>query len=198
VTATVLALFLLSSCEDDCQVEGEGEGGIVVTIPEGLFVGGICTWDGDGSFDFPGVERPIRLLGVNTPETHVSNPTDCKGAEWDDMVPADQLKSPTCCYGVQAKESVCALWTAGTKVTLTDGFGGTDFKADSAGGQRDLADVWVGQTYLNAFVAAGGLATVYPAGSIYAHPNPDTLAYLLSLQAAAKQNGIGLWGYCPQ
>jgi endonuclease YncB( thermonuclease family) len=176
-------LASVPGCEGESDDDGACGGGIAATV--------LAVTDGD-TIKTDGPEK-VRFLGVEAPETHQTRPTECP-AEWEDMDPADQAQYlEACCYGGQAKQMLQWLLPVGTTVCLVNPEGG-DLEIDYF--KRSLADVYVGGTYVNGKLAAGGYVRVYPEGHEYRHPTMG--AELDALQAAASAADAGLWGYCYQ
>lgn len=179
----IVAVAMLATavgCEDDCAVDDRCDGQLATV--EGVV-------DGDTIRVYE-LSASVRLMGVNTPETHGTNSGACPGSEWDNMTPENQATySDDCCYGVQAKEMLLDLIPPGTFVCLKNPTGG---ELEMGRYDRYLADVYVGETYVNLKMIVGGYARTYTGE--FAHP---TMAEEFStLAAEAETNGAGLWGYC--
>jgi len=175
----VIAAFVAVGCWE--EPEGECGDGVLAVVE--------AVTDAD-TLKVEGLGK-IRLLGIDTPETHKTNPSDCP-ADWDEMSAADQEEfRESCCYGVQAKQMTAWLLPLGSTVCLVNPEGG-DLEPDFY--DRSLADVYMGETFLAGKLVAGGYARVYPEGSKFRHPTKGE--DLDALQAAADSAGAGLWGYC--
>lgn len=125
--------------------------------------------DGDTiDVDFAGEQESVRLLGIDTPETH--HPT-----------------KPVECYGAEAAARTAALLPAGTPVRLV-----RDIEARDRFG-RLLAYVYraADGLFVNRSLAEDGYADVLDIA-----PNDAHAAELARLVAGARAEGRGLWGAC--
>jgi len=180
---TVLSCLSAGCCVGECDADTWCDG----------FVGTVETViDGD-TFRVYELPAAVRLMGINTPETHQSNPGDCPGSEWDDMSLEDQATySGTCCYGAQSKSMLLSLVPVGTLVCLRNPLGGALETGDY---DRYVADVYAGEeggNYVNLKMVVGGYARAYVGK--YAHPTRGEL--FLAMEHNAEVSGVGLWGYC--
>jgi len=134
------------------------------------------------------LDKSIRLLGVNTPETNGTNPEKCP-LVWEDMDEEDKAKyAEDCCYGEQAKTFLKDLLPPGTQVCLVNPEGGAPEKDIY---ERTLADAYVGSNYVNAKIIVSGYGRAYKD-----FPHPTNSPQFEQLQDQAKANHVGLWGYC--
>lgn len=125
--------------------------------------------DGDTiDVDFAGEQESVRLLGIDTPETH--HPT-----------------KPVECFGAEAAARTAALLPAGTPVRLV-----RDAEARDRFG-RLLAYVYrtADGLFVNRSLAEDGYADVLDIA-----PNDAHAAELARLVAGARAEGRGLWGAC--
>jgi micrococcal nuclease len=127
--------------------------------------------DGDTiAVNINGTAVPIRLLGIDTPET------------------VDPRK-PVRCYGPEASAETKSLVTGKTvrlalnpNREMTDKYG------------RYLAYVYIdGGVFLNDYLVSNGFAREYTVGSAYSFQ-----AQFRNDQAQAQQKDLGLWKACPQ
>ncbi len=125
--------------------------------------------DGDTiDVDFGGDVEPVRLLGIDTPETH--HPT-----------------KPVECYGAEASARTADLLPEGTKVHLV-----RDVEARDRYG-RLLAYVYRADDdlFVNRSLAEDGFADVLDIA-----PNGAHAAELARVVSTARAEGRGLWGAC--
>lgn len=136
-------------------------------------VGGAATvvsvTDGDTiDVELAGEEESIRLLGIDTPETH--HPT-----------------KPVECFGAEASAQTAALLPPGTEVRLV-----RDVEARDRYG-RLLAYVYRADDglFVNRALVTDGFATTLDIA-----PNDAHAAELARLVSEARAEGRGLWGAC--
>ncbi len=180
----ILTLVVIGSCclAAACDEESTGDGscaGQMVTL--------LAVVDGD-TLKAEELDKNIRLLGVNAPETSGTNPEACP-LKWDNMSVAEQEEfREDCCYGDQAKLFMTDLLPPGTPICLVNPKGG---KPEKDMYQRTLADVYVGSTFVNAKLITSGYARAYKD-----FPHPTHADEFEQLEDQAKANLMGLWGYC--
>lgn len=118
--------------------------------------------------DVGGREEPVRLIGIDTPET---------------VAPG----RPVECFGPEASERLGALAPAGTPVRLE-----RDVEA------RDTYDRLLAYVYRAADGLFVNRAQVESGSATAAHhpPNSAHRAELSRVQAAARAAGVGLWSAC--
>lgn len=129
----------------------------------------VSVTDGDTiDVDLGGEEQSIRLLGIDTPETH--HPT-----------------KPVECYGAEASARTAALLAPGTEVRLV-----RDVEARDRYG-RLLAYVYrvADGLFVNRSLVEDGFATTLDIA-----PNGAHAAELAQLVSVARSEGRGLWGAC--
>lgn len=151
-----------------------------LAVPVGACTGGraaptdgvatvVSVLDGDTiDVELGGGEESVRLLGIDTPETH--HPTE-----------------PVECYGVEAAARTAALLPAGTPVRLV-----RDAEARDRFG-RLLAYVYRADDglFVNRSLVEEGYADVLDIA-----PNGAHAAELARLVAGARAEGRGLWDAC--
>ena len=125
--------------------------------------------DGDTiDIDIGGREERVRLVGINTPETHVEN-------------------GPPECYGPEAAEYTGSLLPGGTEVRLTrDVVGRDDYGRLLAYVYRRADDLFV-----NEAIIAGGYAR-----PLSIAPNNAFTERFVAAASAAEADDVGLWGAC--
>jgi len=125
--------------------------------------------DGDTiEVDLAGHTEKVRLLGIDTPETH--HPT-----------------KPVQCFGQEASDHTADLLATGTDVRLER----DDEERDDYG--RLLAYVYrsADGLFVNLDLVQGGYASL-----LTIKPNTAHLADLSAAEAAARSHDLGLWGRC--
>jgi micrococcal nuclease len=125
--------------------------------------------DGDTiEVDLAGHDEKVRLLGIDTPETH--HPT-----------------KPVQCYGKEASDHTAELLPAGTEVRLER----DDEERDDYG--RLLAYVYrsTDGLFVNLDLVQQGYASL-----LTIRPNVSHLAQLTAAESAARAHDLGLWGRC--
>jgi micrococcal nuclease len=110
----------------------------------------------------------VRLLGIDTPETH--HPT-----------------KPVQCYGEEASQHTAALLPAGTEVRLER----DDEERDDYG--RLLAYVYrrADDLFVNLELVRQGFASL-----LTIRPNVAHVADLTAAESSARHDDLGLWGRC--
>lgn len=129
----------------------------------------VAVSDGDTiDVDFGGDVEPVRLLGIDTPETH--HPT-----------------RPVECYGAEASARTAELLPEGTEVHLV-----RDVEARDRYG-RLLAYVYRAEDdlFVNRSLAEDGFADTLDIA-----PNDAHAAELARVVSVARAEGRGLWGAC--
>jgi micrococcal nuclease len=125
--------------------------------------------DGDTiEVDLGGQHEKVRLLGIDTPETH--HPT-----------------KPVQCFGPEASEHTAELLPAGTEVRLER----DDEERDDYG--RLLAYVYrrPDDLFVNLALVQQGYASL-----LTIRPNVAHLADLTAAESSARRQDLGLWGHC--
>ena len=125
--------------------------------------------DGDTlEVDLAGHDEKVRLLGIDTPETH--HPT-----------------KPVQCFGAEASEHTAELLPAGTEVRLER----DDEERDDYG--RLLAYVYRSSDglFVNLDLVQQGYASL-----LTIRPNVAHLTDLTAAESAARAHDLGLWGRC--
>ncbi|MGZ4785231.1 MAG: thermonuclease family protein [Acidimicrobiales bacterium] len=125
--------------------------------------------DGDTiEVDLAGHDEKVRLLGIDTPETH--HPT-----------------KPVQCYGKEASDRTTQLLPAGTDVRLER----DDEERDDYG--RLLAYVYRSSDdlFVNLDLVQQGYASL-----LTIRPNVAHLADLTAAESSARAHDLGLWGRC--
>ena len=155
---TALLLALTTACSPTRAAPTDGTATVVAVT------------DGDTvDVDFGGgVVQPVRLLGIDTPETH--HPT-----------------KPVECYGAEASARTDELLPEGTAVHLV-----RDVEARDRYG-RLLAYVYRAddQLFVNRSLAEDGFADTLDIA-----PNDAHAAELAQVVSVARAEGRGLWGAC--
>jgi micrococcal nuclease len=132
---------------------------------------GVVEWVIDGDtvdIDIAGTEERVRLLGINTPETHT-----------DTGVPE--------CYGPEASAFTRSLLPVGTEVRLVrDVVGRDDYDRLLAYVFRRDDDLFV-----NAAIVGGGYGRPLSIG-----PNTAYADRFVAAATAAEAGDLGLWGAC--
>ena len=129
----------------------------------------VSVTDGDTiDVDLGGAHEAVRLLGIDTPETH--HPT-----------------KPVECYGAEASARTAALLPAGARVRLV-----RDVEARDRYG-RLLAYVYRADDglFVNRALVADGFADTLDIA-----PNSAHAAELAQVVSQARADGRGLWGAC--
>lgn len=132
---------------------------------------GVVEWVIDGDtvdIDIAGNEERVRLIGINTPETHT-----------DEGVPE--------CFGAEAAEFTASLLPPGTEVRLTRDVVGRDDYG------RLLAYVYrrTDELFVNEAIIAGGFARPLSIG-----PNIAYADRFVAAATAAEAGDLALWGAC--
>ena len=132
---------------------------------------GVVEWVLDGDtvdIEIAGAEERVRLLGINTPETHT-----------DTGVPE--------CYGAEAFEFTRSLLPVGAEVRLVrDVVGRDDYDRLLAYVFRRDDDLFV-----NEAIIGGGYARPLSIG-----PNTAYTQRFVAAATAAEAGDLGLWGAC--
>jgi micrococcal nuclease len=125
--------------------------------------------DGDTiDIDIGGRDERVRLIGINTPETHVDD-------------------GPPECFGPEAADNTRRLLPAGTEVRLTrDVVGRDDYGRLLAYVYRRSDDLFVNET-----IVAGGFAR-----PLTIAPNDRYSTQFVAAATSAEASGLGLWGAC--
>lgn len=125
--------------------------------------------DGDTiDIEIGGREERVRLIGINTPETHVED-------------------GPPDCFGLEATDFTRSLLPLGTEVRLTrDVVGRDDYGRLLAYVYRRTDDLFVN----NAIIAAGY------ARPLTIDPNNAYGPQFVAAATAAEASDLGLWGAC--
>ena len=125
--------------------------------------------DGDTVIvDIAGREEHVRLIGVNTPETHVDN-------------------GPPECFGPEAADYTASLLPVGTEVRLArDVVGRDDYGRLLAYVYRRADDLFVNES-----LVAGGYARV-----LTIPPNDTFADRFVAAAAVAERSDLGLWAAC--
>lgn len=178
------ALFLLISwAVAGCETESERDlcqGGMNATIQQVI--------DGD-TLRVRELDAPVRLLGINAPETHETNSKKCPKS-WDMFSPQEQKTyMEECCFGEQAKRMLESILKPGDAVCLINPEGGR-LDMDMYG--RVLADAYTSDgAWVNGKMVVGGYARSYDE-----FPHPTKAVELDEMEYKAQANGAGLWGAC--
>ncbi len=125
--------------------------------------------DGDTfDVDIGGRQERVRLIGINTPETHVEH-------------------GPPECFGPEAAEYTSSLLPAGTEVRLTRDVVGRDDYG------RLLAYVYrrSDELFVNEAIIAGGYAR-----PLTIDPNDAYSARFVAAATSAEADDLGLWRAC--
>lgn len=117
---------------------------------------------------FPGRSETIRLIGVNTPETH--HPT-----------------KPVECFGPEASAHTAALLPEGTDIWLERDVEARDRYGRLLGYLHRSSD----GLFVNLDLVAGGWALPYPFP-----PNTTFESRFAGAAGAARSASLGLWGRC--
>lgn len=179
---TMLLVSAVAVLSFSCDEENTGNGscaGQLVTI--------LSVVDGD-TIKAEELDKSIRLLGINAPETSGTNAEACP-LQWENMSIDEQDEfREDCCYGEQAKVFLTNLLPPGTQVCLVNPEGG---KPEQDIYQRTLADVYVGSTFVNAKLIVSGYARAYKD-----FPHPTKAEEFEQLEDKAQSILVGMWGYC--
>ncbi|MBL8777026.1 MAG: thermonuclease family protein [Acidimicrobiales bacterium] len=153
----VAALLLLAACAPSRAAPVDGAA-TVVSVTDGDTI----------DVDFGGAVEPVRMLGIDTPETH--HPT-----------------KPVECFGAEASARTAELLPEGTEVHLV-----RDVEARDRYG-RLLAYVYRAEDdlFVNRSLAEDGYADVLDIA-----PNGAHAAELAQAVSTARVEGRGLWGAC--
>ena len=156
VVAIVAALFV--------QARRDDGGGLPADV-------GVVEYVIDGDtidIEIGGRDERVRLIGINTPETHVDN-------------------GPPECYGPEAADFTRLLLPLGTEVRLTrDAVGRDDYGRLLAYVYRRSDDLFV-----NNAIIAGGYAR-----PLTISPNDAFGPQFVASATAAEATDLGLWGAC--
>lgn len=125
--------------------------------------------DGDTiDIEIGGREERVRLIGINTPETHVDD-------------------GPAECFGLEAAEFTRRLLAPGTEVRLTRDVVGRDDYGRLLAYVYRLGD----DLFVNEAIIAGGYAR-----PLTIRPNSAYAERFVAHAVAAEANDLGLWGAC--
>ena len=166
IPALVAVLIILASTAG-CGSSSSPAGDAAPSAPGSARVTRVV--DGDTiEVDLAGRTEKVRLLGIDTPETH--HPT-----------------KPVQCYGKEASEHTATLLPVGTAVRLER----DDEERDDYG--RLLAYVYRSsdELFVNLELVQGGFASL-----LTIRPNTAHLADLSAAEAGARAAQVGLWGAC--
>ena len=159
VTLPLLLIAATGACTPSREAPASRDGTATV----------VAVSDGDTiDVDFGGDVEPVRLLGIDTPETH--HPT-----------------KPVECFGAEASARTAELLPEGTEVHLV-----RDVEARDRYG-RLLAYVYRAEDdlFVNRSLAEDGYADVLDIA-----PNGAHAAELARAVSTARAEGRGLWGAC--
>jgi len=157
--ATLVATAVVAAgCSPGAAAPPTGGAATVVSVTDGDTI----------DVELAGEEESIRLLGIDTPETH--HPT-----------------KPVECFGAEASAQTAALLPPGTEVRLV-----RDVEARDRYG-RLLAYVYRADDglFVNRALVTDGFATTLDIA-----PNDAHAAELARLVSEARAEGRGLWGAC--
>jgi len=158
VLVAVAVAFVVWARRDDAGAELPADVGVVEYVVDGDTI----------DIAIGGREERVRLIGINTPETHVDN-------------------GPPECYGPEAAAFTRSLLPEGTEVRLTrDAVGRDDYG-------RLLAYVYRRDDDL--FVNDAIIATGY-ARPLTIAPNDAYRTQFVAAATAAEASDLGLWGAC--
>lgn len=158
MVVAVTAVLVVRAGRDDGGADLPADVGVVEFVIDGDTI----------DIAIGGREERVRLIGINTPETHVEN-------------------GPPECYGPKAAAFTRSLLPEGTEVRLTrDAVGRDDYGRLLAYVYRRADDLFVN----DAIIAAGYARPLTIA------PNDAYGTQFVAAATAAEASDLGLWGAC--
>jgi endonuclease YncB( thermonuclease family) len=190
VTCLAVCFWITAwGCDNEEGGESICAGGTLATVA--------VVSDGD-TLQTQELDKGIRLAGINAAEKGqwVGDGYETCSTPWDKL--NDDMSwwpYPECCYGIAAKQYLELLLAPGTKVCLRNpATGGASLDTDIHN-SRYVADVYVGDVWINAKLACGGYVGVYK--NSFPHADSGKFGVLWACQTAAQNANMGLWGFCP-
>jgi len=158
VVVAAAVVLVLRARQDDGGGDLPNDVGVVDDVVDGDTI----------EIEIGGREEQVRLIGIDTPETHVAD-------------------GPPECFGPEATDFTRSLLPLGTEVRLTrDAVGRDDYGRLLAYVYRRADDLFVN----NAIIAAGY------ARPLTIDPNNAYGPQFVAAATAAEASDLGLWGAC--